>query len=231
MAVERETEREKYRPPRSVLMNVFESDALRGLIMMETYDNLLTQSPTINSSSSEHRSNTSLSGSVFHTTTNSIDGRTGGSVSVVNSTLLPWDVIADNFLRQLNGQEKARENETELPAGGLAGEIYRNIGIGGSTEAAIRQLPFAAYQSLAAISTQATGTLEIADSIQGHGDVSGGGLVGGQSHPFVSWASMVTTSSQVFFVIKVVIMCFIIVSAVFGNLLVIVSVMRHRKLR
>lgn len=42
---------------------------------------------------------------------------------------------------------------------------------------------------------------------------------------------MDTPPSSILFLIKLLLMGFIIIAAIFGNLLVIVSVMRHRKLR
>lgn len=182
--------------------------------MMETYDNPLTQSPITTTNATNNSS--SYSTSFIHpanlnvNTTTTIDS----SGAFVNVSLLPWEVVADTFLKQLNGLGSSES--------GNGSSSKNGSGLSGSGVSAIQQLPFAAYQSVAAISTQPTGTDE-----QFHGE---GGGAGAGPDSFVSWAST-ATPSQVFFIVKVVIMCFIIVSAVFGNLLVIVSVMRHRKLR
>lgn len=180
---------------------------------METYDNLLTQSPAY-AVASTLASSSSSSGSTYpgpgNISTTTIDSRAW------NVSLLPWDVVADTFLRQLNGPENTQTN----------GSRSRNGS--GSGVSVVQQLPFAAYQSVAAISTQPTGTVELLYEDGGGG--GGGGVTGDGTDSFVSWAST-ATPSQVFFIVKVVLMCFIILAAVFGNLLVIVSVMRHRKLR
>lgn len=176
--------------------------------MMEMYDNLPAQSPTTTTSSSSYISNATT------TTIDSLSVAAANNNS--NSSLVSWESLADNFLRQFNGPGTTGNDSTVqiLPgSGGTDGGQRR-------TEAGI-QLPFAAYQSLAAISTPAN---EIGNQFQEESGAASGG-----NDAFVSWAP--TTPSQVFFFVKVVIMFFIIVSAVFGNLLVIVSVMRHRKLR
>lgn len=174
--------------------------------MMEMYDNLQSQSPTTTTSSS----------GISNATTTNIDSAAANNNNNNNSSLVSWESLADNFLRQFNGPGTTG-NESTVPGSGATEDGPRR------TEAGI-QLPFAAYQSLAAaVSTPAT---DIGNQFPE--DIGGGGGSGG-SDAFVSWAP--TTPSQVFFFVKVVIMCFIIVSAVFGNLLVIVSVMRHRKLR
>lgn len=198
--------------------------------MMETYDNLLTHPPpsgiTTTTGSTPQLVATNLSSDTSTSTTTAttpIDWRTSGPFG--NVSLLPWDVVADTFLKQLNGHaESTQHNGSHSSRNGS--------GLSGSGVSAIRQLPFAAYQSVAAISTQATGTAADEQQFYDAGGGGGGGVVGVDgTESFVSWASTPTTPSQVFFIVKVVIMCFIIVSAVFGNLLVIVSVMRHRKLR
>ena len=101
-----------------------------------------------------------------------------------NATLLPWDTFSK-------------------PPSGVGGSGNGS----GSGVSVIQQLPFAAYQSVAAISTQPTGTDE---QLQFHTD-SAGVEGGGRSDSFVSWAST-TSPSQVLFIVKVVLMCFIIVS-------------------
>lgn len=191
--------------------------------MMETYDNPVTQSPFTTITNATNKS-LSYAVSLIHPdnistaalTTTTIDS----SGVFGNASLLPWEVVADTFLKQLNGLESAENN-------GNGSSSRNGSGLSGSGVSIVQQLPFAAYQSVAAISTQSTGTDE-----QFHDEGGGGGVGGTGAGPdsFVSWAST-ATPSQVFFIVKVVIMCFIIVSAVFGNLLVIVSVMRHRKLR
>lgn len=196
--------------------------------MMETYENLVTQFPTTTTTrSSAAYSNPPVVPIDITATNNSsgsptIDVRTSEVLLSGNTSLLPWDVIGDTFLKQLNGQ-----GSLQSPGRGSGGGNGSGSGV-----SVIQQLPFAAYQSVAAISTQPTGTdtsVELFQDDGSGGGVGGGGGIG-SADTFVSWAST-ATPSQVFFVVKVVIMCFIIVAAVFGNLLVIVSVMRHRKLR
>lgn len=223
--------------------------------MMATYDNLLTQSPydyyspinnittTAYSEISPALANSSSLSTTTTTATTGIDWTSAPTteprVSSNNSSrsgLLPWDVVADTFLKQLNGQGNfTSSNSSASGVGHGNGSVLSGGGSGGSTSSSvIQQLPFAAYQSVAAISTQPTGTDEQFHDDGGGGGGGGfGGLgLGSPGDSFVSWASSTaTTPSQVFFIVKVVIMCFIIVAAVFGNLLVIVSVMRHRKLR
>lgn len=188
--------------------------------MMESHDNLPPQSPETTSTWTFVASSASLAPQIDS------QGETTTTVSSVNSSQLPWESLADSFLRQLDGQANGWANLSLWTAGSGVSEVERR------TEAGI-QLPFAAYQSLAAITTPSSQFP--ADSGGGVEGGGGGGVVrpGGEwsgGNGFVSMASP-PSPVQLFFIVKVVIMCFIIVAAVFGNLLVIVSVMRHRKLR
>lgn len=187
---------------------------------MTTYANLLKQTTTAISSSSSTSSSSSSPGA-FVANRNTIDYPATDEVGN-SSTAFRWE----SFLKQLD----FRNNDTS--SGTVLGpSIYLDTTAAeGQSQSPIQRLPWAAYQSLAAISTQPTGPNGNAE-LTFQDEFGGGGTTGaGSPGSFISLASA-ATPSQMFFIVKAVIMCFIIVSAVFGNLLVIVSVMRHRKLR